>query len=297
MQLHSAQYLLSKFRDFYWNLDHLALIASRLDLDDVGHALDVGCGIGHWTFALASVLPPHVRWTGVDSEQEWVRRAGARAAQLGLAERSRFAEGDAQALAFEDASFDLATCQTLMQHLPDPQAAIVEMLRVTRPGGLILISELNNLSALAGISSVNVDTPVDEVVDLFRFGLTCERGKRALGEGNDSIGNLIPGYLALAGAVDIQTFIADKTHSVFPPYDSEEQQTCCEHLGDPEAAFWPRDQTRRYFLAGGGVEADFDSAWQRRVEECRRDAQAIKQSRLFTAGGFTIYLTAARRPG
>ncbi|MBS1984660.1 MAG: methyltransferase domain-containing protein, partial [Bdellovibrionales bacterium] len=141
---HSAEYF-GASRDFWWNHDFLALMAQRLRLDQCTLALDVGCGIGHWGFTLARAVNPRAQWTGVDREPNWVRRAGERARDAGLAERFRFVEGTAQALPFHDASFDLVTCQTVLIHLPDPRVALREMQRVLRPGGRLLVVEPNNL--------------------------------------------------------------------------------------------------------------------------------------------------------
>ena len=135
------------------------------------------------------------------------------------------------------------------------------------------------------------------MLDLVRFGLTCERGKAALGEGNDSIGNLLPGYLAEAGAVDVQSFACDKTHALYPPYASEEQQALRGYyLGGIEKMLWPREKAKRYFLAGGGSAAEFEASWARREAECERDAQAIREERFHILGSWVVYLIAARRP-
>ena len=52
---HSAAYF-GPERDFWWNVDHLALMASRRKLEDVRSVLDVGCGVGHWGTLLVSIL-------------------------------------------------------------------------------------------------------------------------------------------------------------------------------------------------------------------------------------------------
>jgi predicted O-methyltransferase YrrM len=293
---HSAQWLLDDLRDEWWDHDHLRLIAARLGLDRVRSVLDVGCGIGHWTFLLASVLDPDTQLTGVDWEPRWIRDATSRAEERGGSDRFRFLEGDATELDFEDASFDLVTCQTLLMHVADPRAAIRELLRVTKPGGLVLASEPNNLTASVMRSSTNLDAPIEDMVESVRFVLTCERGKAALGEGVDSIGNLVPGYLAQAGAVAIQTFISDKTHAVYPPYNSDRQQALCAFLAEgPGRTYWPREKSKRYFLAGGGTEDEFDRAWEREAADSRRVAAAVQAATFHTTGGFILYLTAGRR--
>lgn len=48
--------------------------------------------------------------------------------------------GDAQALGFADASFDVVLCTEMLEHVPEPQRAIDEMRRVLRPGGLLLLT-------------------------------------------------------------------------------------------------------------------------------------------------------------
>ena len=294
---HSAQWLFEDLRDYLWNRDHLRLIASRLGLEEVGSALDVGCGVGHWTFLLASVLPPDVRFVGVDSEARWVEEATTRAQRGGVAGRFDFHAGDATELDFPDGAFDLVTCQTLLMHMADPRATVAELLRVTKPGGFVMFSEPNSLSALLVLSSANAGAPIEEFVELVRFGLTCERGKAALGEGNDSVGNLLPGYLAELGATHIQTFACDKTHGLHPPYASSEQQALRDYyLEGPDTMLWPRDKARRFFLAGGGSEDDFEAGWNARLAECARDAAAIVAGTFHSVGGFALYLTAARRP-
>ncbi len=295
-ELHSEQWLADANRDFYWNRDQLQLVAGRLGLQRAKTMLDVGCGKGHWTFLLASVLPTDIAVTAVDQEPEWVRSARARAQELALSDRFEFRDGDVMALDFPDATFDLVTCQTLLMHLPDPQAALRELLRVTKPGGVVLCAEPNSLSSYVMLSSVNVLDPIDEILDVFRFGLTCERGKASLGEGNDSIGNLLPGYFAGIGAVDVQSFACDKVHTLHPPYAGEEQSALRDYyLSGAERTLWPRPTAKRYFLAGGGSESEFDAAWERREQECARDAAAIRKNAFHISGGWTLYLIAARR--
>jgi hypothetical protein len=54
------------------------------------------------------------------------------------------------------------------------------------------------------------DVEIEELVDLIWFCLTCERGKIALGEGNGSVGDLVPGYFTDDGLVDVEAFLSDK---------------------------------------------------------------------------------------
>jgi SAM-dependent methyltransferase len=222
--------------------------------------LDVGCGLGHWGEVLASVMPESVRVTGVDREPKWVEQAAARASGRGVADRSSFRLAEAERLPFADNSFDLATCQTLLIHLPDPDRAISEMLRVTKPGGLVAVAEPNNLAESLLLDSITNQASIDEIVELVRFQLTCERGKVALGEGDNSLGNRVAGLFASQGLVQVEVYVNDKATAVFPPYETEEQRAFSEEARDRMARHfwnWSEADTRRFFVAGGGSECDF----------------------------------------
>jgi SAM-dependent methyltransferase len=101
--------------------------------------LDVGCGPGTITLDLAArVAPGHT--TGVD------RDAGVLAeARSALDSRQipgvEFRTADAYALEFDDESFDVVHAHQLLQHLTDPVAALVEMRRVLRPGGVLAVRD------------------------------------------------------------------------------------------------------------------------------------------------------------
>ena len=296
---HSAAYF-GPERDFWWNLDHLELIARRRGLGGVGSVLDVGSGQGHWGMLLASVLPPGASVVGVEREPEWVAEATRRAERYGVAGRFRYVQGVAESLPFGDASFDLVTCQTVLIHVADPRAVIREMLRVTRPGGQVIVAEPNNRASFVVDSSVTAEADPEELVDLLRFRLRCERGKHALGEGNFSIGDLLPGVLAEEGLVDVEAFVSDKAAVMVPPYRGEEQQALrAALLAEAEGGTWgwTRAEAERYYLAGGGEPADFAAAWERRMEEARAVAAAVERGAFHSAGGVIHYLIAGTRAG
>jgi demethylmenaquinone methyltransferase / 2-methoxy-6-polyprenyl-1,4-benzoquinol methylase len=72
-------------------------------------------------------------------------RAGARAAARRPAERVTFAAGDALALPFADQVFDVVTISFGLRNVADPDAGLAEMLRVTKPGGRLVICEFSHL--------------------------------------------------------------------------------------------------------------------------------------------------------
>ena len=107
---------------------------------DAGMALlDVGCGPGSITADLANLVDPGPV-TGLDQSEDAVASARKLAAARGLA-NTEFVAGNVYDLDFPDATFDVVHAHQLLQHLADPVAALREMRRVTRPGGLVAVRD------------------------------------------------------------------------------------------------------------------------------------------------------------
>ena len=93
--------------------------------------LDVGSGTGNLALAIAR-RAARTTVIGIDPSAAYVAFARSRA-RPGL----RFETGDAQALPFDDGSFDRALCQLVFNFIPDGRKAIREMRRVTRTDGVV----------------------------------------------------------------------------------------------------------------------------------------------------------------
>ena len=99
------------------------------------HVLDVGCGPGTITVDLAALVPDgHV--TGIDAAEGVLDNARQEAGQRGQGNVT-FETGNVYQLSYPDDSFDVVHAHQVLQHLSDPVAALAEMRRVCRPGGLV----------------------------------------------------------------------------------------------------------------------------------------------------------------
>ena len=101
--------------------------------------LDVGCGPGTITLDLAARVAPG-RVVGLDAAPAAVAEATARLEEV-AADNVVFAVGSVYQLEWADASFDVAHAHQVLQHLTDPVAALGEMRRVLRPGGLLAVRD------------------------------------------------------------------------------------------------------------------------------------------------------------
>jgi len=295
-QLHSAEFF-NDMRDFWWNSDFLRLMGERLSFASITNVLDVGCGVGHWGRALAQVLPANARLTGVDQEAQWVRGAALRAEHAGLADRCTFVQGDAEALPFANGTFDMTTCQTVLIHLSDPKAALKEMMRVTKPGGLVLAVEPCNMASTGVFSSVTDSFPTDVVAVMLGFHLTLQRGKRALGKGFNSLGDLVPGLMSELGAKDIRVYMSDRATPMFPPYDQPHQRAELAQLKDWHARghwVWDRTTTLQYYRAGGGDEHNFERLWQQAGRQLQAEIAAMDAGTYHCGNPHITYLVSGR---
>jgi SAM-dependent methyltransferase len=116
-------------------------ILGALGLAPGMRALDVGCGTGDDVRAMAAVVAAGGgRAVGVDVSEALLGESRKRAeAEPGLP--VEFHAGDAHALPFGDASFDVVRTERVLQHVADPAQVLAEMRRVTRAGGRLVAAE------------------------------------------------------------------------------------------------------------------------------------------------------------
>ena len=100
--------------------------------------LDIACGTGVVARTVAARLRDHGQVTGLDLNPAMLRVARRASETAGL--EIDWVQGDAQALPFPDAAFDLVFCQQGIQFFPDRAAAVAEMHRVLAPGGEVAIA-------------------------------------------------------------------------------------------------------------------------------------------------------------
>lgn len=99
------------------------------------HVLDVPCGGG---FAFRGLRAGQdCRYVAADISSDMLGRARDRATQLGVADSMEFTEADITDLPFQDNTFDLALTFNGLHCLPDPRAAVFELARVLKPGGIL----------------------------------------------------------------------------------------------------------------------------------------------------------------
>lgn len=295
---HSIEYFGSD-RNHLWNVDYVGLLASRLGLRRCKWVLDVGCGQGHWTRTLLPWLAHCPRLVGVDLERdhlaEYERVVNLERGVAG----AKGIQASADQIPMDANKFDLVTCQTLLMHVPSPEEAVQEMVRVTKPGGLVVCVEPNNTVARMPLLELSRGLGPDDVLLLSELGLRISIGLQRRGKSEEFVGERLPALLQDAGLEDIQVWLSDKAFHDLPPYDSDAQkarQLAVEgHWRNGTGAFDEED-AKASFLAADGNQTQFDRCWQA-FQAAWRDAKALRdRGRWRAAGGGLLYIAAGRKP-
>lgn len=144
--------------------------------------LDVACGPGNYVGRFARNLTGDGRAVGVDFSPAMLSRA----THTNVGDRIAYLRADGHALPFRDSSFDVVTCLAALYLIPDPLPVIDEMVRVTAPGGEIII-----------FTSVRTELTRGPLADV----VANASGYRLFGADE------ITGRLSTAGALDVEQTI------------------------------------------------------------------------------------------
>ena len=168
----------------------LDLMAAVSDVRPSDRVLDVACGPGIVTCAFAALAAHAV---GVDLVEAMLAQAREHAAELAL-DNVEFVNGEAEALPWDDAEFDLVVTRFSLHHLERPDAALREMARVCRPGGTVVVCDLAPPARAA-----QAFNELERLRDPSHVRALTERGLRRLFAGEAALGepSVKPGALAL----------------------------------------------------------------------------------------------------
>jgi len=146
----------------------LQAFVSEVAFPEKANVLEIGCGTGAVTRFLAS-LPQVAQALGVDPSPIFISKARELAGQR---RTLAFREGDGRALDDADRTFDTVLFHTTLCHIPNPEKALAEALRVLRPGGSLAIFDGDYASM--SVATGNFD-PLQCCADAVVDGLVHDR--------------------------------------------------------------------------------------------------------------------------
>lgn len=154
-------------------------------------AADVACGTGAVTRLMAKIAGPGLV-TGFDMSEERLGRARELAQSLNLG--ITFTQAPAHHLPPADGTFDYTHSRMLFQYLPNPQEVLAEMVRVTRPGGSVVVVDLDGQIE-----------QLEPMHDLLRHDVTDAIRTLSAGGFDPRVGRKLQRWFVGAGLVDVTT--------------------------------------------------------------------------------------------
>lgn len=296
-------------RRYMWNQSQIDRLASVMGLSPGMTVADIGCGLGYLGRTYWKHFGEHGTYIGVDCSDSLMSEARDLSVEWSTSGNANFITGNCYDIPIDDGSVDVSMCQTLLMHLEFPEKAIHEMIRITKPGGIVVCKELDSTSRYLrlGFSTVNENVIIDDIIFQRRMKLIWIHGRKMLGFGDYGIGTRVPKMMQEAGLKEISGFCRDKLEFLVPPYDEPEQKLRIEIIerfageSTEEEKQESRENYKKYYLAGVGDPISFEEDYNRLTELLRTEQEnrlkQITDNTLYScSGGSNFFCIFGRKP-
>jgi len=216
--------ILVRQRQDIWTPEQARNLATQFRLKPGHRLLDAGCGYGHSLRTFGPYCMPGGTLHGCDLDPQLLPHTRELVDEAGFGESIAFSSGDITSLPYASDRFDVAIAQVVLCHLANPETALEELIRVTRPGGCVVIVDNARPSSMG--KAWNNQSRLNATQELFRLkaDLYWRRGRRRLGLGDFSIGCQMPAWMEARGLKDVDARQNEKVDWIAPPYSSPAQQ-------------------------------------------------------------------------
>jgi ubiquinone/menaquinone biosynthesis C-methylase UbiE len=289
-------------RKSMWFDDTVEKFAAWLGLQQGMTAVDVGCGLGHMGYTYWPYYGKGGEYIGVDKNEVLLRDAEEAASDWAGGGKTRFIVGDAYHLPLPDNSADIVMCQALLMHLPRPEQALSEMIRIAKPDGIIFCHEPDNQNPRMGqLYNSLPESEIDDHLLCVKVYMICHLGRIKLGNGDNAVGPKIPHMMKTLGLKNIEVRLNDRVHYLEPPYAGRLQQDALNHIKEmivnKDRYQMLRGREKKEFIAGGGDMADYEKYLKIEDKYIDRLREQVKEEKYFACAAGALYTIKGQKGG
>jgi ubiquinone/menaquinone biosynthesis C-methylase UbiE len=250
------------------NDDYLEFLVRRVwKLDQPCKLAEFGCGYGRMGLRLLPLMAEGSTYTGIDQSSNLVSQG--RQVWADKPWQGFFLEGSIYETPFADHFFDITLTHTVLMHVPHPEKVLQEMIRVTKPGGLVVTCEANRNAHTAMLHIEEVNHQETVPLELFQ---TINRVIRERTGVDHNIGAKLPVLMHRAGLKQVQMRISDAAQCLWPPVDTYYKNRlyeaiCDEGYGQPKPSEEQRQKWKVNLMNYGISEEDAEAEIERELEE------------------------------
>ncbi len=166
-------------------------VLENLGLCNGDRVLDLGSGPGVTSLLIAKRYPSSVI-SGVEPDDQLREEANSLISSQGLTQNCHFIKGTGDRIPLETGTIDFSYARLLFQHLPNPQDVLLEMKRVTRPNGIVVVLDVDDIS--------NIIYPAPPGIKGLEKSIAEAQARAG---GDRYIGRKLHGYMHTIGLVDV----------------------------------------------------------------------------------------------
>jgi ubiquinone/menaquinone biosynthesis C-methylase UbiE len=250
------------------NEDYLEFLVTHVwKLNQICRLAEFGCGSGKMGLQIMPLLTQGSTYTGIDQSSNLIAKG-----QQGWANtpwKAEFHEGSIYNTPFADKSFDVTMTHTVLMHVPNPEKVLQEMIRVTKPNGMVIACEANRNAHTAMLHIEEVNHQETVPLELFQ---TINREIRKRTGVDHNIGAKLPVLMHKAGLKHIQVRMSDAVRFLFPPMDTDQKNRlfkaiCDEGYGQPKPNEEQRVRWKANLMGFGISEEEAEAEITRETDE------------------------------
>ena len=252
-----AKYL-KESRAAMWNDDYMEFLVEKVwKINKPVNIIDFGCGVGFMGLMLLPILPKGSTYTGIDISADLVIEAENIFKNAPY--QTKFIEKDLLEYVPEQ-KYDIAVCQTLLQHIPNPKRILEKMKNSVVDGGKIICVEIDVVTAISAAYYHGIKQ--SEVVNLKNFQTLIEinEDKKDL---QGHIGMKVPVFMQELGLKDIGVRVNDFVHFINPNGDKEKHgKDVKSYMSGPQTREPPNKETGiAWFMERGYTEKEAEEQY------------------------------------